>query len=170
MTHKLYNELSWLWPFWEAPEDYADYCNHVVYLISEHSQIPVRTILNIGSGGGKNVFNLKSQFEVTGIDLSPNMNALAKELNPNCEFLEGDMRDFSLNRTFDAILMDDGISHLTSRSDLTSAFEIAYQHLRPGGVMVVGPDNTTETFIQNRTVIHTLDQQNKTRQPRCRLH
>jgi len=152
-TSILYDDLAWLWPIWGSPEEYADYCNHVVRLIREHTQIPVRSLLNIGSGGGKNVFNLKRQYEVTGIDLSPRMIALARELNPDCEFLEGDMRTFSLGRTFDAILMDDGISHMASRADLTSAFEVAFQHLNPGGVMVATPDDTTETFLQNRTVV-----------------
>jgi hypothetical protein len=48
--------------------------------------------------------------------------------------------------------MDDGVSYMANRSDLRSAFEVACRHLNPGGVLVAGPDDTTETFIQNRTV------------------
>lgn len=43
-----------------------------------------------------NVFNLKRQFDVTGIDPSTAMLAQAKELNPECSFVLGDMRTFRL--------------------------------------------------------------------------
>jgi SAM-dependent methyltransferase/GNAT superfamily N-acetyltransferase len=155
-TFRLYGDLAWLWPFWGDPaEEYADYCGQVALLMRAHAQKPVRSLLNIGCGGGKNVFNLKKHYDVVGIDLSPAMLELAKKLNPECEFLQGDMRTFSLGRRFDAILMDDGISYMASREDLQAAFRVASEHLNPGGVMIVGPDNTTETFFQNRTVATT---------------
>jgi trans-aconitate methyltransferase len=34
-------------------------------------------------------------FQVTGLDLSPTMLDLAATLNPECDFVKGDMRDFS---------------------------------------------------------------------------
>lgn len=151
-TLRLYHDLAWLWPIWGSPEEYRDYCDHVARLIREHAQIPVRSLLNIGCGGGKNAFNLKRDYEVTALDLSPRMLELAAELNPECEFVPGDMRTFDLRRTFDAVLMDDAISYMASKADLRSAFLSAWRHLNPGGVMVVTPDETKETFIQNRTV------------------
>jgi hypothetical protein len=63
------------------------------------------------------------------------------------------MRTFSLQRTFEAVLVDDAISYMASRTDLRAALGTAWMHLSPGGVMVVGPDDTRETFIQNHTVV-----------------
>ncbi len=151
-TFRLYDDLAWLWPLWGSPDDYADYCSHVVRLIREHAQIPVRSLLNIGCGGGKNDSSLKDQYQVTGLDLSSHMLALAKALNPRCGFQEGDMRTFSLGRTFDGVLMDDAISYMATQADLKAAFLAAYRHLNPGGIMVAGTDDTKETFVQNRTV------------------
>jgi SAM-dependent methyltransferase len=150
-TARLYDDLAWLWPMWGAAEDYAGYGEHVAALIRQHARMPARSLLNVGCGGGKNAFNLKRHYAVTGLDLSPNMLALARALNPDCEFLEGDMRGFDLERTFDAVLLDDAVSYMTSHAELRSAFAAAWRHLRPGGVMIVTPDDTTETFIQNRT-------------------
>lgn len=152
-TFRLYNDLAWLWPMWGAPEDYADYCSHVMGLIREHAQGPVRSLLNIGCGGGKNVFNLKRECKVTGLDLSPRMLELARKLNPECEFLQGDMRTFVLDRTFDAVLVDDAITYMATRAELQAALAAAWRHLRPGGVLVVTPDDTKETFVQNHTVV-----------------
>ncbi len=152
-TPRLYDDLAWLWPIWGGPEDYTDYCNHVTQLIREHAGIPVSSLLDIGCGGGKNVFNLKRNFQVTGLDLSPRMLELARQLNPECEFVRADMRSFDLGRAFDAVLLDDAITYMATRADLRAAFAAAWRHLHPGGVMVVNPDETRETFLQNQTVV-----------------
>jgi SAM-dependent methyltransferase len=151
---RLYGELAWLWPLWGDHEtEYADYCRHVARLLREHAQRPVESLLVSSCGGGKNVFNLEQEFEVTGLDISPAMLGLARKLNPACEFVQADMRDFALEQRFDAVFIDDGVSHLLSRNDLAAAFRAAYRHLRPGGVMLVTPDVTRETFRQNRTSV-----------------
>jgi SAM-dependent methyltransferase len=99
------------------------------------------------------VLNLKGHFMVTGVDLSSAMLLQAKELNPECTFIQGDMRTFRLGATFDAVLMDDAISHMTCLADFMAAFRTAAAHLNPGGVLVATPDVTTETFQQNRTIV-----------------
>jgi SAM-dependent methyltransferase len=151
-TNRLYTNLAWLWPLWgDAETEYADYCNHVIRLMHQHAGRPLGTLLDIGCGGGKNILNLKREFKVTGLDLSPVMLAQARGLNPDCSFVLGDMRSFRLGQTYDAILMDDAISHMNSRADLEAAFRTAYMHLNPGGVMVATADVTPETFRQNKT-------------------
>lgn len=128
-TCHLYTDLAWLWPMWGNATEYADFCQHVTGLIRQHARRPVTTLLDIGCGGGKNILNLKREFIVTGMDLSPAMLAQAKELNPDCTFVQGDMRTYRSDRTFDAILMDDAISHINCREDFVAAFRTAYAHL-----------------------------------------
>jgi trans-aconitate methyltransferase len=153
-TCHLYSDLAWLWPMWgEATTAYAHYCEQVTGLIRQHARPPVRTLLNIGCGGGKNVLNLKRPFDVTGLDLSATMLAQARALNPECTFVQGDMRTFALGRTFDAILMDDAISSMCCLTDLVAAVQTASVPLDAGGVLVVTPDVTSECFQQNRAVV-----------------
>ncbi|MDD5556290.1 MAG: class I SAM-dependent methyltransferase [bacterium] len=153
-TRRLYTDLAWVWPMWgDAAVEYARYCRHVTGLIRRHAKRPVRTLLDIGCGGGKNVLNLKREFNVTGVDLSSAMLAQAKALNPECAFIRGDMRTFKLGSAFDAVLMDDAISHMSCLADFAAAFRTAHAHLHRGGVLVATPDVTTETFRQNRTTV-----------------
>ncbi len=151
-TCRLFTDLAWLWPLWgDAAVEYAHYCRHVAALVDQHSTRPAATLLNIGCGGGKNAFNLERRFDVTGVDLSPEMLAQAGRLNPGCSFVLGDVRTFRLGRTFDAVLMDYAISWMRDRCDLGAAFRTAHAHLAPGGVLIVTPDATVETFEQGRT-------------------
>ncbi|MDH4044872.1 MAG: class I SAM-dependent methyltransferase [Gemmatimonadota bacterium] len=151
-TCRLYTDLAWLWPMWgDAATEYAHYCEHVTALIRQYAEHPATTLLDIGCGGGKNVLNLKRHFDVTGLDLSPAMLAQAKDLNPECHFVQGDMRTCRPIGTFDAVLMDDAIAHMSCLTDLVAALRTAYDHLNPGGVLVVTPDVTIETFRQNKT-------------------
>ncbi len=151
-TRHLYTDLAWLWPMWgDATAEYSHYSEQVTALVRKYSERQATTLLVIGCGGGKNVFNLKHDFSVTGLDLSPTMLSQAMELNPECSFVHGDMRSFRLNNGFDAVLMDDAIAHMNARADFVAAFRTAHAHLNPGGVLVVTPDVTVENFQQNKT-------------------
>ena len=48
----------------DAADEYAHYCRHVEGLIERHATRPAGTLLDIGCGGGTNVFNLKKRFRV----------------------------------------------------------------------------------------------------------
>ncbi len=152
-TCRLYSDLAWLWPMWGDASEYAPYCAHVAKLVQQYARREVHSLLNVGCGGGKNAFNLKGQFAVTGLDISPAMLDLARRLNPECHFVQADMRTFSLPERFDAILIDDAIAYMTTEVDLRAVFERAYAHLNAGGVMVCGPDDITETFVQNHVKV-----------------
>ena len=157
LSNRLYGELAWLWPLWGNPKEYAPYCKNVTRMIRKYARREVYTMLNIGCGGGKNIFNLKNSFTVSGLDISPAMLALAEELNPECRFYQGDMLNFSLPEQFDSILVDDSIAYMTSEAELQAVFKSSYEHLRPGGVMIVGPDHTKESFIQNSSAVTCAD-------------
>ncbi len=101
--YRLYSDLAWLWPLWGDASEYAPYCAHVTRLIRQYARREVRSLLNLGCGGGKNVFNLKHEFAVTGLDISPAMLDLARRLNPECHLVQADMWTFSLPERFDAV-------------------------------------------------------------------
>lgn len=114
--------------------------------IIKASERPVRTVLNLGSGGGNNASHLKKHFQMTLVDPLPGMLAVSQALNPECEHLEGDMRDVRLGRTSDAVFIHDAIMYITTEADLRRAMETAFIHCAPGGGAIFAPDYTRETF------------------------
>ena len=152
-TNRLYKDLAWLWPIWEDVEEYRAESELFTRLIKRHARIKVRSLLDIGCGGGKNVFHLKKHFKVTGIDKSKAMLANAKKQNPECEFYLGDMRNLNLKRQFDSVFINDAITYMTTKNDLLKVFRTAHKHLKPGGVMITYPDGCKEKFEQNETTI-----------------
>jgi SAM-dependent methyltransferase len=115
----------------------------------DSAAIPVRTVLELGSGGGNNASHLKRHFEATLTDVSDAMLALSRTLNPECDHLQGDMRALRLDREFDAVFVHDAIDYMTTKEDLAAAIETAYVHCNPGGVALFVPDHVSETFAES---------------------
>jgi SAM-dependent methyltransferase len=88
----------------------------------------------------------KRWFTATLTDLSPDMIALSRTLNPECEHLVGDMRTLRLDRQFDAVLVHDAVMYLTAEEDLRAAVATASLHCKPVGVALFAPDHVRENF------------------------
>jgi len=142
----MYSDLAPWFHLLTHPSDYADEAAFVSRVVDDVGDGQARTLLELGSGGGNNASHLKARFTCTLTDISPEMLALSRTLNPGCEHLEGDMRTLRLDRTFDLVFIHDAISYLTTEDDLHAALETAAVHVRPGGVVILTPDATTEIF------------------------
>ena len=101
-TPRLYSELAEWWPLLSAPGDYDEEAGYFRELLVEACN--PRTVLELGSGGGNNASHLKRHFDLTLVDRSPQMLAVSRALNPECEHVAGDMRSIRLGRQFDAKL------------------------------------------------------------------
>ena len=147
-AYRFYADLAAWWPLVSPPEEYAEEAAFVATLLGS-AAIPVREVLELGSGGGHNAVHLKSTFAMTLIDLSEEMLDVSRRLNPECEHRRGDMRTLRLGRRFDAVFVHDAVDYMTSEDDLRQAIETAFAHCRPGGVAVFEPDHTAETFVED---------------------
>lgn len=142
--YRFYGDLASWWPLISPPHEYAEEAEFAAELLAKAS-IPVRTLLDLGSGGGHNAVHLKRYFEVTLVDLSPQMLEVSRALNPECRHVRGDMRTVRLGQEFDGVFVHDAIGYMTSQPDLAAAAATAFVHCRPGGVAVFVPDEIAET-------------------------
>jgi SAM-dependent methyltransferase len=144
---RMYTDLAGWFHLLTAPEDYGEEADFYWACIVEAADQAPRTLLELGSGGGNMASHYKRRLaRVTLTDLSADMLALSRTINPELEHIQGDMRTLRLGRTFDAVLVHDAVMYLTSEADVRQAMETAYVHLRPGGVALFAPDFVKETF------------------------
>jgi SAM-dependent methyltransferase len=142
---RLYGDLAPWFHLLTAPEDYAAEAERYRSLIVGAAP-GARTLLELGSGGGNNASHLKKHFSCTLSDISPQMLALSRTVNPDCEHVLGDMRTVRLGRTFDAVFVHDAVAYMATENELRDCLGTAYAHTRPGGVALFVPDYTRETF------------------------
>jgi len=95
------------------------------------------TLLEVACGTGEIIASLAGRYQVTGLDISPGMLAVARGKLPGEIPLHlADMSRFKLNAKFDAVIcVYHGINHLLSFSDWKGFFDCAYRHLNDGGVL-----------------------------------
>lgn len=144
-TYRFYGDLAAWWPLISPPEEYAEEAAYAATVLRSAS-IPVREVLELGSGGGHNAVHLKASFAMTLVDVADEMLAVSRRLNPECEHHCGDMRTVRLGRSLDAVFVHDAVDYMVTEDDLRRAIETAFLHCRPGGVAVFLPDRIRETF------------------------
>ena len=143
---RMYSELAPWFHHVTDPDEYAGEAAHVARLANAACHGPATTLLELGSGGGNNASHLKAHFSCTLTDVSPDMLAVSRMLNPECEHIAGDMRTLRLDRLFDIVFVHDAIIYMTTEADLRAAIATAAAHTRPGGAAIFIPDAVTETF------------------------
>ena len=149
---RLYNELSYLWPLFSPPEEYADEKGIYLGIIREKLGPGRHAILELGVGGGHLLSHLTSDHDATAVDLSEKMLALSKKLNPSVEHHLGDMRTIQLNAAFDVVLIYDAIDYMLTEDDITAALVTARSHLNPKGLLLAAPDWFRETYPGKHTM------------------
>jgi hypothetical protein len=143
---KLYDELASWWPLLSPPAEYEEEAAFYANALAAACERPLRTLLELGSGGGSNASHLKARFEMVLVEPSPGMRAVSQALNPECEHIEGDMRTVRLGRQFDGVFVHDAVCYMTTESDLRMAIETAFVHCKPGGGALFAPDHIRENF------------------------
>jgi SAM-dependent methyltransferase len=141
-----YGDIADWWPVISPPSEYAEEASLYVEMIRSAARRPVREVLELGSGGGNNASHMKRHFAMTLVEPAEGMREVSRALNPESEHLPGDMRHVRLGRTFDAVFVHDAVDYMTTEDDLRAALQTAAVHLAPGGVALVAPDVTAETF------------------------
>lgn len=132
-----YNELAWTEPILAPPESCREEIEKYCSVIRKHSQIEPVSLLHLACGAGSYDYTFKKHFQVTGVDLSGAMINVAKKINPEVDYLEGDMRSVNLGKLFDAVVIPESIGYMTTKEDLNKTISTATAHLKPGGILLI---------------------------------
>lgn len=95
-------------------------------------------VLDVGCGTGQPVakYLVERGFEVTGLDISPRLLALARQQLPGTRFIHGDMRKAEIHSLFHAIVAWDSVFHVP-REEHAALFGRFKTWLRPFGRLLV---------------------------------
>ncbi len=111
------------------------------------------SVLELGCGTGNKLIPIASDgHPCVGLDLSADMLAEAQrkadERGVAVEWVQGDMRDFDLGRTFDLVFITaNSLLHLHEAVDLVSCLRSVRKHLAPGAKFVFDVFNPSVRFL-----------------------
>jgi len=109
-----------------------------IHDIIERRHGQAATLLDLACGTGGITALLAGAYQVSGLDISPGMLALAREKLPRgTQLYLADMTGFRLDARFDVIVCAyQGLNHLLSLAAWQSSFDCACDHLNDGGLFV----------------------------------
>jgi cyclopropane fatty-acyl-phospholipid synthase-like methyltransferase len=116
--------------------DRAEATNRLRGLIRKASP-KAKSVLELGCGTGSVLKHLAKDYNVSGVDLSKTMLAIARKKVPQAELSRQDMVSFNLRETFDVICcVYDSINHILSFADWKRLFVNIDSHLSDKGVFI----------------------------------
>jgi SAM-dependent methyltransferase len=126
----------------------------------------VRTVLDLGCGTGNHALLLAARgYSVTGVDLSPQMLAIAREKADGAAadicFVAGDVRYVDAHGPYDAaLLMFAVLGYQHANADVRATFSNIRRHLRPGGLLIFdawyGPGVLADAPADRTRVVETM--------------
>ncbi|MDE2998001.1 MAG: class I SAM-dependent methyltransferase [Gemmatimonadota bacterium] len=147
-TEKMWAELA---PFYDVMYQWKDYraeSERIHQLIRTHLRSTGNALLDVACGTGGHAGFLREHFDVTGVDLNREMLKVARRKIAGVRFLSGDMTSFNLNRRFDAVIcLFSSIAYARTYRNLKRAIACFERHLKPGGILIIEPFFTKETFV-----------------------
>ncbi|MEW2400550.1 class I SAM-dependent methyltransferase [Streptomyces sp. NPDC046862] len=128
-------------------KDYATECAEVVRQVRARRP-DASSLLDLACGTGAHLALLREEFEtVEGLELSEPMLAKARAAVPGTTVHHGDIRDFRLGRTYDAVIcMFSSVGYVGSAENLDATLRSVARHLDPGGVVLLEPWYFPEAF------------------------
>ncbi|MEO8446823.1 MAG: class I SAM-dependent methyltransferase, partial [bacterium] len=110
MTKKVFGAYAKYYDLLYKDKNYNKEAAYIERIIKKFNP-ECKSILNLGCGTGKHDFIFADKgFDVTGIDLSKEMvqyandSLLNRQSAGRLKFLQGDIREISVNRKFDAVI------------------------------------------------------------------
>jgi ubiquinone/menaquinone biosynthesis C-methylase UbiE len=139
-------------------KDYEAEAKKAHRFIQKHKQTKGKSLLDVACGTGFHVSLLSKYYQVEGLDLDPEMLAVAKKKHPKIGFHQGDMTDFNLKRQFDAIVcLFSSIGYVRTNARLQKAIRTMSRHLLPDGVLLVEPWFTPGQWNPGRASMTQVD-------------
>jgi SAM-dependent methyltransferase len=140
-----------------AFKDYAAAADKLHAVLRERHP-RAESLLDVGCGTGRHVESLRRHYRAEGLDLNPDLLALARARCPDVPFHQGDMTAFDLGRRFDVVTcLFSSIAYVRTVDNLRRAVAAMARHLQPGGLLVVEPWFTPDRYWTGTITANHVD-------------
>lgn len=136
-----YGGLAAIYDYLVSGVDFEGWIDYLEEILRKFNYKP-KTVVDLACGTGNTLLPLvRRGYQASGVDLSPEMVAMAKEKADSnglkADFFVADMRVFVSPQLVDLVTcFHDGLNYLVEYSDLVKTFQRVEQSLVPGGLFV----------------------------------
>lgn len=159
----MYNESYDYYDLFYYWKNYKKEADKVIEIIDKYDAIfkkktKSQTLLDIGCGTGEHHRYMKRYFSIDGLDIKNGFLGIAKKKNPECNYYEGDMINFSLDKKYDIIIsLFSSIAYVKTTYNLHKSIRCFYRHLNPSGLLIIEPWFTPDAWIKNKITTNNID-------------
>ncbi len=158
MTEELYGDRAGLYDLIYSGKDYRAEADRIAAILTEEGVPPGSRVLDVACGTGEHLATLARRYAVAGLDLNPAMLAIARKKLPTALLLEADMEEFSVEKSFDALLcLFSSIGYLHGKKALRRGARAFAGAVRPGGVVILEPWLSREAYREGTPHLHTYE-------------
>lgn len=135
--------------FYDAVYSWKDYSSEAQTVLKIISRMApdAKTLLDAACGTGMHLAEFHKHLQCEGLDLDREMLRLAEQRVPDVRFTRADFVDFDLCRKFDVVVcLFSSIGYASIVDEMHRAIANMAAHLNPGGLLIVEPWFSAETF------------------------
>jgi trans-aconitate methyltransferase len=153
-----YYDLIYHW------KDYKRESDKLIKIINKFDSIfkqnKSHTVLDIGCGTGVHHKYLKKHFSIDGLDINKDFLNIAKKKNPECNYYERNMINFSLDKEYDIIIsLFSSIGYTKTIDNLNKAMKCFFEHLNTSGILIIEPWFTPDKWIAGKLTTNVVDRE-----------
>lgn len=154
----LYKDLAKYYDLIYSFKDYKAEANQINKLVAKHKKTTGKDLLEIACGTGKHAQHLKKYFHILATDVNTGMLGIARKNVKGVTFKQADMTNLKLKKKFDVILcLFSSIGYVKTYANLKKTINGFAKHLKQGGVVIIEPWLTKDTYMVNTPFMTTYD-------------
>jgi ubiquinone/menaquinone biosynthesis C-methylase UbiE len=147
--------------YYDALYHFKDYttASRQLHALIQQRNPNARTLLDVGCGTGKHLEVLRRFYQVEGLDVNPELLKVAQRRCPEVRFYKEDMTSFELGDTYDVVTcLFSSIGYVKSVNNMEKAVVSMARHLKPGGLLIVEPWFSPETYWVGKITANFVNQ------------
>ncbi len=154
----LYRDFAYYYDLIYSKKDYEKESQKIMRLIARYKKSPGKELLEVGCGSGKHLAYFREKFDCTGMDFNKGILAVARANVKNVRYVESNMVTFDLGQQFDVITsLFSAIGYVKTYANLRKTIQQFARHLKPGGVVIIEPWFSPDTYKSGAPHMSTYD-------------